>query len=48
MRSSADKSLAVSIERDGKAQEVQVTPKAVEASDGSKIGQFGVTRVLKK
>ena len=47
VRSSADKALAVSIERDGKTQEVQVTPKAVEASDGSKVGQFGVTRILK-
>ena len=47
VRSSADKTLAVSIERDGKTQEVQVTPKAVEASDGLKVGQFGVTRILK-
>ena len=46
-RSSADKALAVTIDRNGKTEEVQVTPKAVEASDGSKVGQFGVTRILK-
>ena len=45
--SSADKALAVTIDRNGKTEEVQVTPKAVEASDGSKVGQFGVTRILK-
>ena len=47
VRSSADKALAVTIDRNGKTEEVQVTPKAVEASDGSKVGQFGVTRILK-
>ncbi len=48
VRSSADKALSVSIERNGKTEDVQVTPKAVEASDGSKVGQFGVTKILKR
>lgn len=46
VRSSADKTLSVTIQRNGDTKNVSITPKAVEGQSGSKIGQLGVTRTL--
>ena len=46
VRSSADKTLSVTIQRNGDTKNVSITPKSVEGQNGSKIGQLGVTRTL--
>ena len=46
VRSSADKTLSMTIQRNGDTKNVSITPKAVEGQNGSKIGQLGVTRTL--
>ena len=46
VRSSADKTLSMSIQRNGDTKNVSITPKSVEGQNGSKIGQLGVTRTL--
>ena len=46
VRSSADKTLSVTIQRNGDTKNVSITPKPVEGQNGSKIGQLGVTRTL--
>ena len=44
--SSADKTLSMTIQRNGDTKDVSITPKSVEGQNGSKIGQLGVTRTL--
>ena len=46
VRSSADKTLSMTIQRNGDTKNVSITPKSVEGQNGSKIGQLGVTRTL--
>ena len=46
VRSSADKTLSMTIQRNGDTKNVSITPKSVEGQNGSKIGQLGVTRIL--
>ncbi len=46
VRSSADKTLSMSIQRNGDTKNVSITPKSVEGQNGSKIGQLGVSRTL--
>jgi len=46
VRSSADKTLSMTIQRNGDTKDVSITPKSVEGQNGSKIGQLGVTRTL--
>ena len=46
VRSSADKTLSMTIQRNGDTKIVSITPKSVEGQNGSKIGQLGVTRTL--
>ena len=46
VRSSADKTLSVTIQRNGDTKNISITPKSVEGQNGSKIGQLGVTRTL--
>lgn len=46
VRSSADKTLSVTIQRNGDTKNVSITPKSVEGQNGSKIGQLGVSRTL--
>lgn len=46
VRSSADKTLSMTIQRNGATKNVSITPKSVEGQNGSKIGQLGVTRTL--
>ena len=46
VRSSADKTLSVTIQRNGDTKNVSITPKSVEGQNESKIGQLGVTRTL--
>lgn len=46
VRSSADKTLSMTIQRNGNTKNVSITPKSVEGQNGSKIGQLGVTRTL--
>ena len=46
VRSSADKTLSVTIQRNGDTKNFSITPKSVEGQNGSKIGQLGVTRTL--
>ena len=46
VRSSADKTLSVTIQRNGDTKNVSITPTSVEGQNGSKIGQLGVTRTL--
>ena len=46
VRSSADKTLSVTIQRNGDTKNVSITPKSVEGQNGSIIGQLGVTRTL--
>ena len=46
VRSSADKTLSMTIQRNGDTKNVSITPKSVESQNGSKIGQLGVTRTL--
>lgn len=46
VRSSADKTLSMTIQRNGDTKNVNITPKSVEGQNGSKIGQLGVTRTL--
>lgn len=46
VRSSADKILSMTIQRNGDTKNVSITPKSVEGQNGSKIGQLGVTRTL--
>lgn len=46
VRSSADKTLSVTIQRNGDTKNVSITPKSVVGQNGSKIGQLGVTRTL--
>lgn len=46
VRSSADKTLSMTIQRNGGTKNVSITPKSVEGQNGSKIGQLGVTRTL--
>lgn len=46
VRSSADKTLSVTIQRNGDTKNVSITPKSVEGQNGSKIGQLGVSRTI--
>ena len=46
VRSSADKTLSMTIQRNGDTKNVSITPKSFEGQNGSKIGQLGVTRTL--
>ena len=46
VRSSADKTLSMTIQRNGDTKNISITPKSVEGQNGSKIGQLGVTRTL--
>lgn len=46
IRKKADQPVAMIVQRDNKEVSVTITPKSVEAQDGSKIGQIGVLRVL--
>lgn len=46
VRSSADKTLSMTIQRNGDTKNVSITPKSVEGQNRSKIGQLGVTRTL--
>lgn len=46
VRSSAYKTLSMTIQRNGDTKNVSITPKSVEGQNGSKIGQLGVTRTL--
>lgn len=46
VRSSADKTLSMTIQRNGDTKNVSITPKSVKGQNGSKIGQLGVTRTL--
>ena len=46
VRSSADKTLSMTIQRNGDTKNVSITPKSVEGQNGSKIGQLGVSRTL--
>ena len=46
VRSSADKTLSMTIQRNGDTKNVSITPKSVVGQNGSKIGQLGVTRTL--
>ena len=46
VRSNADKTLSMTIQRNGDTKNVSITPKSVEGQNGSKIGQLGVTRTL--
>ena len=46
VRSSADKTLSMTIQRNGDTKNVSITPKSVEGQNVSKIGQLGVTRTL--
>lgn len=46
IRKKADQPLSMIVQRDNKEVSVTITPKSVEAQDGSKIGQIGVLRVL--
>ena len=46
VRSSADNTLSMTIQRNGDTKNVSITPKSVEGQNGSKIGQLGVTRTL--
>lgn len=46
VRSSADKTLSMTIQRNGDTKNVSITLKSVEGQNGSKIGQLGVTRTL--
>lgn len=46
VRSSADKTLSMTIQRNGDTKNVSITPKSVEGQNGSRIGQLGVTRTL--
>lgn len=46
VRSSADKTLSMTIQRNGDTKNVSISPKSVEGQNGSKIGQLGVTRTL--
>lgn len=46
IRKKADQPVAMIVQRDNKEVSLTITPKSVEAQDGSKIGQIGVLRVL--
>ena len=46
VRSSADKTLSMTIQRNGDTKNISITPKSVEGQNGSKIGQLGVSRTL--
>ena len=46
VRSSADKTLSMTIQRNSDTKNISITPKSVEGQNGSKIGQLGVTRTL--